>query len=202
MNIKSLACITLFAFSSSIYGIDESIRAAIQSSNVESLQALLMPGAYVRLQDKKLYSSLAQQKTKDAFLKLQSSSFSDIKRGGASLFKALLAVLSAKEFYTLISTQTSYTDKDDQQGNATIAEYLRDKVAYNAKDNPKEAFLHAAHITSTHWGAFLCASVAGYFGCKSWGDFKAIMHKDQRSVNYIRALAVESLVARVPVFEQ
>ncbi|MBA2307307.1 hypothetical protein H0W26_04210 [Candidatus Dependentiae bacterium] len=216
MNIRFLACVAVFSVSPFMHGVDESIAAAIKSSNIESLKALLMPGAYVRLQDKKIYSSLAQQKTRETYMNLQSSGLIDIKYGFTALVKAGAALFFAKEFYDKCTIDAGIinpgnidngnvdngqlivvVEEANQEASGFSLSFAK-KVMDNCIAKPKEALTTLGGTLKEYYPVL----AASYFAYKSLEDVHAISYKDDRYNKYIHALAVESLIARVPVFEQ
>ncbi len=201
MNIKSLVYMVLFTFSPFIQGVDESVKAAITASDIQSLKGLLMPGAYVRLQDKKIYSSLAQQKTKEAYMNLTAFGFADIKHGIMFLAKAGATAFFAHEFYNRMMEVKNYS-KDATERNTNLWDLVKVDVVPQVVAAPTDALTVLGQIMKDNWQTFSYSVVAAYFAAKSYDDACGIVNKDDRYARYIHALAVESLVARVPVFEQ
>ena len=201
MNIKSLAYVVLFSFCFCLQGADEAITAAVKSSDIESLKWLLMPGTYVRLQDKKLYSSLAQQKTKETYMNLDAFGLADIRHGTMAFLKAAAALFFGYEFYNRMIEEKDH-GKTGLVRDISLWNLVLEDVRPTLVAAPRESLERLGEIMKDNWQTVCYSVITTYFAAKSYDDLCSIANKDERHARYLRALAVESIVARVPVFEQ
>lgn len=202
MNAKSVFYTLMFLFCPVIGAEDAAIKSAIQRSDLEELHRIFVPGTSITSSDKKSYRVLAQAETKKAFRQLYSFSFSDIKHSGAALFKLAAAGFCAKEFWTLISTDTIETPETNQTDCKSCfyklaLSRLLPVIWYEFK--PDEIVEKIKSIPVPSQAMVFTGLMAAYFGFKSVGDFLAIVKKSDRYNYYVRALAVEALVNRVHV---
>ncbi|MBA3752400.1 hypothetical protein H0X06_06475 [Candidatus Dependentiae bacterium] len=206
MNVRNMIWIVAVSACSLSWAADGIIIDAIKASDPVGLRSLLMPGFYVRSQDKKLYSSLAQQKTKETYVNLYATSFADLGYAVKGSLKAAFAAFFLKNLYEnsikgkIEAINGPLKDADDNPVKGSFMDSLP------SKESALSFFAEQRYMPLLEsFQADCTAPVMGltgiYFLKESISDFFAIVNKKDRYTRHLKALAVEAIVLRLPVFD-
>jgi hypothetical protein len=174
--MKRIVFVLLCLFPLGTHATDDRFLDAIKRSDPEYLHQLLMPGFYIRADDKKKYFALAQDMTNKTFSELHKFSYFDSIRSLNALGKlgtSAFSLIGLIAFYRTNWTIFRYDDANQPVGLETTKER---SVIYG--------FLGA---------------LTTYFGFKAITDFTSIFSKQERFERHRNALAVEAVIQRLPV---
>lgn len=225
MNYKRLVLIFALCNTMAAFGTEDKIIETVEHSNPERLQCLLMPGFLIRLEDKKRYVGLAQDVTNRTFADLHKTCFYDVIKGARCALYVGLAIYFGKHFYdnvsflrpvlsSLVPLVGNRSGEQVQQPPANAAQGQSQQPPINAA--PAQQSVHQpAHeqpgisecgggiikMLSDHSAALCGAAFSTYFANKALKEFKEILVSKARQKRHKNALAVETIIQRLPAFD-
>ncbi len=174
---------------------EDRIMAAILASDPVAASHFLMPGFFVRADQKKEYLFKAQEMTNQTYMELNEFGLSDIARLLIGLTKCALGASAL--WYAAPKLSSWYSAKEGGDAPPTVGGAAA-AVAPALPAEPKvdKFSLEGLKGVRTKIGSALCGAYVALRGLK---DLKTLGTRSQRYINHHNALAVEAIIQRLPV---
>lgn len=168
-----------------IYALEDKMIDSLQRIDTDNLNKLLIPGFFIRAEEKKRYLDVAKEMTNRTHQELHSYSGWDIVRLGKGLSQLALSGASAAAAYLYykkhwdISLWSVHPGQPRRIQGQDLTDIYQRSAVYG-----------------------VLGFLSWYMLCDSLEQFSAIIDKKDRLDNHRRALQNEAVIQRIPVIDQ